>query len=120
MAKDNSILKKIENFNRKIAYGIIALFLKNNKLEVKLDPKLIKRVLILRHDVLGDMIVTLPMFALIKQINPMIEVHVLASTKNADILKYDKNVTRVHLYNGNLLQSFFSLRRLRKYNFDVS
>ena len=119
LSKENSILKKIETFNRKIAYGVISLFLKNKRFAGKLDPRSIKRVLILRHDVLGDMIVTLPMFALIKQLNPAIEVHVLASKKNADILKYYKNVTRVHIFNGKIFGSLLFLRRLRKFNFDI-
>jgi ADP-heptose:LPS heptosyltransferase len=109
----------IENIIRYIIYGILKLFLKNERLIEKIEPYDIKNVLILRQDALGDMIVTLGMFKLIKKINPDIKVHVLASEKNHAIIQNDRYVDFIYIYKTNFLELISLIIELKRKKFDI-
>ncbi len=63
-------------------------------------PRSAKRVLVVRHDRLGDMILTTPVFDLLRELAPGVEVDVLASTRNAALLEGDARVARVFMDDG--------------------
>ena len=73
-------------------------------------PRTAQRVLVIRHDRLGDMILTTPVFDLLRQLAPGVEVDVLASPKNAALLAGDERVSRVIVDDG----SWRGLWRLRR------
>ncbi len=100
--------KKIVQNLRSLLYQTIF----NNKLSNrKLDLALTKRVLIIRNDVLGDMIVTTPIFNAIKLLNPNIEIDVVASSQNAQLLQTDLRISNVIVYE-NSLRFWLNLWRL--------
>ncbi len=68
-----------------------------------------KRVLVVRNDRLGDMILTTPVFDLLHALAPGVEVDVLASPRNATLLEGDERVSRVLVDDG----TWSSLWRLR-------
>lgn len=110
---------KIEHYNRIFWYRLIGLFLRNKRVEGKLSPDAVSRVLFLRHDAIGDMIMSMPMFSLLKEINPNIEIHVLASPVNAGLLYNDPNVDKVIIYKGKMLRALGDLLKLRANKYDV-
>jgi ADP-heptose:LPS heptosyltransferase len=110
---------KIEHYNRIFWYRLIGLFLQNERLDGKLDAGKISKVLFLRHDAIGDMIMSMPMFSLLKEINPNIEIHVLASPVNAGLLYNDPNVDKVIIYKGKMLRALGDLLKLRANKYDV-
>ncbi|MES2764644.1 MAG: glycosyltransferase family 9 protein [Bacteroidota bacterium] len=114
-----SLGRKIERSTKRFWYGIIDTFLRNERFEGKLKPAEVRKVLFLRNDAIGDMIVTLPTFRLLKELIPTVEIHVLASPVNAPLLKNDPNLDRVIIYDGNLLKSFKKLSSLRSEKYDV-
>lgn len=63
-------------------------------------PATARRVLVVRHDRLGDMILTTPVLDLLHQLAPGVEVDVLASPKNAALLDGDARVARVFVDDG--------------------
>ncbi len=63
-------------------------------------PRTAKRVLVVRHDRLGDMILTTPVFDLLREVAPGVEIDVLASPKNAPLLEGDARVARVLVDDG--------------------
>jgi ADP-heptose:LPS heptosyltransferase len=63
-------------------------------------PDTVRRVLVVRHDRLGDMILTTPVLDLLRQLAPGVEVDVLASPKNAALLDGDARVARVFVDDG--------------------
>jgi heptosyltransferase-1 len=113
------VLKSINRSVKRMLYGAIHGFLRNERFDGKLKPADVKKVIFLRNDAIGDMIATLPTFALLKKIIPDVEIHVLASPVNAPLLKNDTNVDRVIIYDGNLLKSFKDLSALRTEKYDV-
>jgi len=71
-------------------------FLFRKKHYEKFDFSKIKKVLVLRHDRLGDLLVSWPFIKLFHQHFPNIEVHLLLSEVNHDLLKYEK-AFKVHV-----------------------
>jgi len=61
-----NILKKIEKYNKWIILKLLKLFLKNKEENFPIEKNRIKKILILRYDVLGDMIITIPMINYLK------------------------------------------------------
>jgi ADP-heptose:LPS heptosyltransferase len=59
----------------------------------KINPSKIKRILLTRYDGLGDMIVTTAIFEAIKQLNPAIEIDVIASDRNVSLIENDPRVS---------------------------
>ena len=79
-----------------------------------------KNVLFLRYDRIGDMVITTPVFRELKLAYPHINITVLASTANQDVLTnnpYVDNIVTNH--KNNLLSDLSSLLQLRKQKFDV-
>ncbi len=90
-----------------------------NKLTTrKLNPLLTKRVLVIRNDVLGDMIVTTPIFHAIQLLNPNIEIDVVASPQNAQLVQTDSRISRVIVYENSLRfwLNLWKLGRQRHYD----
>tara|TARA_B100000787_G_C16150107_1_gene276151 strand:+ start:11 stop:1081 length:1071 start_codon:yes stop_codon:yes gene_type:complete len=99
--------------------AIILKFISNKKY-LEFDVKLSTKVLMLRYDRIGDMILTTPVFRELKAAYPNIEINVLASKANFLILKNNPNVDNVYLNNKNNL--FFDLPllfKLRKQKIDT-
>jgi len=91
-------MKWFEDFIRKFVFFLFRLFLRNEQVTLPLDSTTIKKILILRYDVLGDMIVTTPVFNLLKEKLPTTEIHVLGSKRNVGLLKHDKRISKILCY----------------------
>lgn len=76
-------------------------------------------MLLLRYDVIGDMVTTLPMIHLLKLINPAMEVDVLASVANAPIIRHDAAVSTIYELPSSLWQRLTLFRRLRQRKYDI-
>ncbi len=115
----NKLLKKFESIIRSFLYDIINILLRNEKITEKINPQHIHKVLVIRYDVIGDMVVTLPMIKLIKELIPNAEIHLLASVSNSKIVENDNIISKIHLFDGKIIKSFFKLHKLRKENYDI-
>src|SRR5438874_1708810 len=62
---------------------------------VRIRDSSLSRVLIVRHDRVGDMIVTSPVLSFLADVAPHAEVDVLASRANAPLLEADRHVHSV-------------------------
>lgn len=93
------------------------LFRRNQPLARKLQPSEVNRVLILRWDLLGDMVLTTPVFNYLKAIHPQVEIDVLASAKNIGVIRNDPRISRTFLYQETwkFLSEIVAMRR-RKYD----
>jgi ADP-heptose:LPS heptosyltransferase len=83
------------------------------------DPRQVRRVLFLRHDKIGDMIVTLSTFHTLKRFYPQIEIGVLASRANSLVVKNDAAVSRVYIHHKTLSGLLRTFSEIRKQNYDV-
>jgi ADP-heptose:LPS heptosyltransferase len=114
-----SLKNLINNGIKKLFYRILSSVLYNRHVNLPIDPQKIKKILVCRYDVIGDMIVTIPMIDLISQKAPWIKIHVLASPKNAPILSYDKRVEKTYIYQSKIFKFIKLIKDLRKEDYDV-
>ena len=100
--------------------GCLLKYLTRKK-NVEFDFKKSKKVLFLRYDRLGDMIITTPVFRELKQAYPDIEISVLASNANKDILNNNPYVDKVYTNHKNeFFKDYKTLKSLQKEEFDVA
>ncbi len=76
----------------------------------------IKKILLLRHDRVGDMALSTPLFKSLKTGYPEAKITVLASESNQEILKNNPNVDEILIYRG--ISNF--MNATRKINFDMA
>jgi ADP-heptose:LPS heptosyltransferase len=75
--------------------------------------------LILRYDKIGDMIVTLPIFRILKTRHPNLKLGVLTSESNFEIVCNDEHVDSLFILYRNPFKLFKELYRIRKSHFQV-
>jgi ADP-heptose:LPS heptosyltransferase len=93
-------LKSLERIGKRLATRVVRLFLKNEARGERPDWRARKyRVLFLRHDRIGDMILSTGIFRAIAEAYPTIELDVLASPINAPILRNEPYVHEVVVAN---------------------
>ncbi|MCE7936142.1 MAG: lipopolysaccharide heptosyltransferase family protein [Chlorobi bacterium CHB2] len=114
-----AFLKPVERANRAFLRSVSRWVWRNRPLQERLDPATVRRVLFLRHDVLGDMLTTMPMFRLLKQLNPQIQIHVVASPSNRVLIEHDPNVDAVILMPRGFWPMVKAIRTARRNRYDV-
>ncbi len=85
----------------------------------KFDPRKIRRVLFVRHDKLGDMIISLPVFHSLKQFYPKVEIDVLCGRDNNMIIQHDPNISRIMFYRKKPLDDLRRIIEMRKRRYDA-
>ena len=97
---------------------LLKFFTKKSQSSFKVTSS--KKVLILKYDRIGDMIVTTPILRELKKAYPDISISVLASNENKDVIKYNPYVESIYTnYKNNLLMDLSKLLLLRWKKFDV-
>ena len=97
---------------------LLRLFTKKNQSTFRVTDS--KKVLILKYDRIGDMIVTTPIFRELKNAYPNCSISVLASVENKDVIKYNPYIDNIFInYKNSLLQDLPKLLMLRRKHFDV-
>jgi ADP-heptose:LPS heptosyltransferase len=91
-----------------------------SKKSINFDIKAAKKVLFLRYDRIGDMVITTPVFRELKQAYPDINVTVLASKINKDILLNNPYVDKIIINNKrNFFGDLLTLFKLRREKYDA-
>lgn len=104
---------------RKALYNIFGIIFRNREAALPLNINQIKKVLILRYDVIGDMIVTLPVIDFLHKHLPDAKIDLMVSDKNYDILKYDDRVNQLWVTNRKLLNMLSTAHKIQKNNYDL-
>jgi ADP-heptose:LPS heptosyltransferase len=117
------MIKPIEalerSFRKSIAYPLLRRVFRNQLSDAPVDPKSVHRILILRYDRIGDMIVTTPILQMLKTLNPGIRIDVLASKSNAEIVKRSRFVDNLLVLESNWLGLLRQIVHLRRQRYDV-
>jgi len=79
-----------------------------------------KRILLLRHDRIGDWVITTPLVDELCRAFPGAEIDVLASSVNAPLVAVDDRISRVHVWSGSPLQRLATARRCRSLQYDAA
>ncbi len=104
---------------KKVILSFLSLIFRNKRYEQGISPDKVKKILVVRHDALGDMFVTLPAIASLRTLAPKAQVHVLASHRNYRLLENDPHVDKFHIVKQNNFKFFIQMLQLRKEKFDV-
>jgi ADP-heptose:LPS heptosyltransferase len=105
-------MKKLANLLCKVLLG------KGKKIDF--DTRGIKRMLILRNDKIGDMIVTTPLFRELKKAYPDLIIDVVASSANKDIIRHNPHIADVIVWDKKgVANDIEQIRKIRKKNYDV-
>ena len=85
----------------------------------RIPPTSIRRVLIIQHYGVGDMILTTPLVAFLSEQLPHAEIDVLASPRNAAVLAGDAKISRVFVHDHTWRRWLAVLPKLRARRYDV-
>ena len=83
-----------------------------------LDGNLLHKVLFLRPEKIGDMVISLPVFDGLKHRYPHIKISILASPRNDAIIRDDPRFDRIFLYRKNLWRDVREMLRIRREGYD--
>ncbi len=114
------IIQKIEVINKFLTLGLLGKILRIKTLLRPVPIEEVNSVLFIRYDALGDMIVTTPLWRILKRIKPSIKIGVAGSYKNIGIIHNDRDVDVIYDYSARSLFDFFQLTKpVRKEQWDV-
>ena len=111
-----SIERPLRNW---IVYPFLRSLLRNPVRDKPVDLGAVERMLIFRHDRIGDMIVTLPVFRALKRRAPGMRLVVLASKSNAELAQNCGWVDEVLTLGNNWFRLPSQVLDLRRRRFDV-
>lgn len=115
-----NFLFPIESFWRyKILYPFLRRTIGRRETEEAIDLTKIRKILFLRYDRIGDMIVTTPIFRFLKQNYPLLKICVLASEANEEIIRYNNAVDAIYILPRSRLERISILKKIRSENYDV-
>lgn len=77
-------------------------------------------MLLIRHDRLGDYIITTPVIEALRQIAPQAEIEVLASPVNAEIIRNDPRVNHVIVWGKTWRRQLEAIRQCRARDYDLT
>ena len=91
-----------------------------SKESVDFEIKNAKKILFFRYDRIGDMVITTPVFRELKREYPEINISVLASNTNQNVLHNNPYIDKVYInYKNNLFRDLPTLLKLRNKRYDV-
>ncbi len=76
----------------------------------------VRKILLLRHDRIGDMVVSTPLLKGLKRLYPSASITVLASERNHEVIINNPNVDEILIYRG----FFWFIREMRAREFDLA
>lgn len=104
---------------KRLLYALLDVVVKNPGPAQKLHPNLVKRVLLIRNDRVGDMIITLPTIAYLRKILPHANIDVLASRSNAGVAAAFPEVSSVIVQPPTLIAKLRLWHMLRQRNYHL-
>lgn len=109
---------RADDIIRRLVYAPARLWLRRKPVPLPLSITSVKKILLLRTDAIGDMIVTTPMLELLKE-RLDVSIDIIASPRNASVIANDPRVRRIFVFDGSL-RSLFAIRRsTRRENYDL-
>lgn len=114
------LVRFIEKTNKFITLRLLGIYLRVHKLPHPLSLDKVNSVLFIRYDALGDMIVTTPLWRILKRLKPSIYIGVAGSSKNIGILSADTDVDIVYDYSAASIRGIITKTKLaRQKNWDL-
>ncbi len=113
-------LKKLEGWNKAFWYHtVFRLLFKNEVLTVPAQLGDVRKVLIFKHDYIGDMVLATSCFNVLKKIKPDIRIDVVASDKSFPLLVCDSRLTHCYLYQNSLRSIINLVKQAKAVGYDM-
>lgn len=115
-----SWLKSLEHAVKRLVFAVSRIYLKKGRQGFQtIDPPRLRRVLFIRPEKLGDMIISLPVFYNLKKLYPHLELYAICSPRNIAVVRGDRNLTGNFLYTKRFLRDLAMVRRVRRLGVDA-
>lgn len=115
-----SPLKTAEHGVKRVVFALFSVFLRRGRPDfATIDPAAVARVLFIRPEKLGDMIISLPVFDNLKKAFPHIRLSVICSPRSVAIVRRDARLDGCYLYTKHLWRDLGMLRAVRRLKPDV-
>ena len=106
-------------FRHAVVYPCLRLLLRNPPVGLPVGLRTFQRILILRYDRIGDMVVTTPIFRALKEAHPRARIGVLASPSNAAMIDANPYVDRIHVLHRNVFSLGKEILAARREGYDL-
>ncbi len=114
------VIKRIEYGLKVLLYkGIFQMLFRNKPFTTTLDAQQVERILILRRDMFGDMVITTALFKAIQDLNPNIKLDVIASQKGEQVIRHNPRLSSIWIHDKSLLGFWKMILEARKYRYDA-
>ncbi|UCG62696.1 MAG: glycosyltransferase family 9 protein [Candidatus Zixiibacteriota bacterium] len=112
-------LKPLEHKFKALFFSVFRSFLKKGRKDFRpLDGNSIRKVLFLRPEKIGDMVISLPVFDGLRRRFPHIKISILGSPTNQAIIKDDPRFDRIYIYRKNPISIIRVLMEMRRGQYD--
>ncbi len=108
------------SFRRRLIGKLLKIFFGRPPQRPKLKPEDVSRVLLFRHDRLGDYIVTTPVVEAIRRHVPNAKIDVLVSSVNAEFIRRDPRINEVLVMGTSLFQRLKVIQECRRRDYDLT
>ncbi len=109
----------IELSIKKLFYSFFRIIFRNKNINKPLKKGEVTNVLVLRYDAIGDMIVTLSVLRMLKQLIPESNIDIIASTRNISILDSESIVRNKYVQPVGFFKSLIQALTIRKNKYDL-
>ncbi len=114
------LMKSLEHGVKRTFFSLSRLYLKKGRTGFNtIDPLTIKKVLFIRPEKLGDMIISLPVFYNLKHRYPHLELYTISSPRNIAVVRDNANIMHNFLYIKKPLRDIGMLREVRRLKIDA-
>ncbi|MEW5795978.1 MAG: glycosyltransferase family 9 protein [Candidatus Zixiibacteriota bacterium] len=114
-----SLLNWLEHRTKDAVFGLCRLFFRKGRTPAPaIDGARISKVLFLRPEKIGDMVISLPVFDALRTRYPHIRISVLASPRNVALIRNDSRFERIFIYRKWQWEDFRQLAAVRREHFD--
>ncbi len=110
-----SPVKRLESAVRNVVLALFALvWRRGDSAKIPVDGSKLKKILILRPDKLGDMVITFPLIDALRRHYPHLKIYLLASERNYPLVKADPRFEKVYIYRKRLFRDIRVVQELRR------
>ena len=111
--------KWFEHRAKDAVFAVCRLFFRKGRRNLRtLDPTTMSKVLFLRPEKIGDMVISLPVFDALRARYPHLKISILASPRNLALIKDDPRFDKIFLYRKWTWEDFRQLSHIRRERFD--
>lgn len=106
-------------FRHSVVYPAFRAILRNEQVQLPIDLSGVRRILLLRYDRLGDVIVTSPMVRRIRALAPHVSLGMVTSKNNRSAAQLLTGIEQFHTIGGSLTDTWSAVRSARAAGYDL-